>query len=341
VRIAVDAMGGDRGPREVVRGVVDIARGSDQVILLVGNPSVLEPEIALAGPRPANLEVVPAADVIGMDEQPTVAFRRKPDASVVVAARLVKDGRADALVTIGNTGAAVTVAVLTFRPIKGIDRPAIAVPIPTVSGKSAILLDAGATVDCDPNNLYDFAVMGSVYAEHVFDVRRPRVGILSNGEEASKGNDLVKRTHALFKSACDGEAAFSFVGNVEGRDVFRDVADVVVCDGFVGNVFLKTGEGVAEMVLKLLKDELGRSRWTAPFALPLKPRLKALQKRLDYSAWGGEPLLGVNGLCIIGHGRSDAGAVANACRVAARAARHNIIEVIRQRVCNVPTPTAL
>ena len=338
MRIAVDAMGGDTGPQEVVRGVVQAASRSTQAhFLLVGDPVVLEAELARARPRPANIEVIPASQVIEMTDQPTTAVRRKPDASVLVGARMVKEGKADGLVTIGNTGAAMAVSLLTWGRIKGIDRPAIATPLPSLAG-TVVLLDAGATPDCDPNNLYEFAVMGSVYSEQIVGVPKPRVGLLSNGEEASKGNELVKRTHALFKQAMEDKAPFSFVGNVEGKDIFRGTVDVVVCDGFTGNIVLKTGEGVAEMVLHLIKEELGRHAWMKPLLLPLMPALRRLRGKVDYAERGGAPLLGVNGVCIIGHGRSNALAVRNACHAAERAIRHDIIETIRQRVCVAPTP---
>ncbi|HLK55316.1 MAG TPA: phosphate acyltransferase, partial [Chthonomonadaceae bacterium] len=191
MRIAVDAMGGDKGPQEVARGVIAAARLSPAHFLLVGDPRALEPELARARPRPANLEIVPASEVIEMTEQPAVAFKKKPDASVVVGARLVKDKRADALVTIANTGAAMAVSLLTWGRIKGVDRPAIAVPLPSLTG-TVVLLDAGATVDCDPNNLYEFAIMGSAYAENVVGVKKPRLGLVSIGEEEAKGNSLVK-----------------------------------------------------------------------------------------------------------------------------------------------------
>ena len=332
-------MGGDRGPEEVVRGVLNAAAGSSCGFLLVGDPAVIEP-----GPhqkRPDNVSVVPASDVIGMDESPTAALRRKPDASVAVGARLVREGRADALVTIGNTGAAMAVSLLTMGRIKGVDRPAIAAALPTAAGGSVLLLDAGATVDCDPNNLFEFAVMGSVYAEHVLGIRKPRVGLLSNGEEDAKGNELVKRTHLLFAQCAGPQAAFHFIGNVEGSDLFRGDVDVVVCDGFVGNVLLKTGEGVAEMILSLLRAELSRTVWTRALAGPLRPALRRLRSRLDYTERGGAPLLGVNGLCIIGHGRSNAAAVTSACDIAVRAAQTNVVALIRDRICHVPTPPPL
>jgi len=337
-RISVDAMGGDLGPAEVVRGVVEAARHSKAQFFLVGQASVLEAELLLARPRPQNIEIVPASEIIEMTDQPTVAFKSKPDASVVVATRMVREKRADAVVTIGNTGAAMAVALLTLGRIKGIDRPAIATPMPSTPGRTVVLLDAGATVDCDLNNLYEFALMGSVYSEHVVGVRRPRVGLLSNGEEPSKGSSLVKRTHALFQHLTAEDLPFDFIGNVEGRDIFRGNADVVVCDGFTGNVVLKTGEGVAEMILGMLQEELSRYAWMKPFIAPLRPALRRVRQRIDYSERGGAPLLGVNGICIIGHGRSNAHAITNACRVTERAIEHSIVEIIRQRICALPTP---
>ena len=332
-------MGGDKGPQEVARGVLDAARRSQAHYFLVGDPAVLKPELVRSRPCPRNVEVVPATQVIEMTELPIAAFKKKPDASVVVGARMVKEKQADALVTIGNTGAAMAVSHLTWGRIKGIDRPAIATPLPSLTG-TVVLLDAGATPDCDPNNLFEFAVMGSVYAQSVFGVARPRVGLISNGEEPTKGNELVKRTHALFKQTLTGEGAFAFLGNVEGRDIFRGGVDVVVCDGFVGNVVLKTGEGVAEMVVTLLKTELGKHVWMKPFVAPLMPALRRMGRRIDYAELGGAPLLGVNGICIIGHGRSDAYAVTNACRAAERAIQHNLIEMISERVCDGVTPPA-
>jgi glycerol-3-phosphate acyltransferase PlsX len=333
-------MGGDRGPLEVAQGVVDAARRSDAHFYLVGNPADLKAEVARV--RLRNLELVPATEVIEMGEQPALAFRKKSDASVVVGARMVKERQAEALVTIGNTGAAMAVSLLTLGRIKGIDRPAIATPLPSLTG-TVVLLDAGATVDCDPNNLYEFAIMGCIYAQQVLGIARPRLGLLSNGEEASKGNDLVKRTHELFKQAFDGkeDRLVEFIGNVEGRDLFRGGVDVVVCDGFVGNVVLKTGEGVAELVLKLIKQELGSHAWMKPLLAPLMPALRRLRRRVDYAEYGGAPLLGVNGIVIIGHGRSDAYAITNACRAAERAIEHNVLEKIHERICETPPPPPL
>src|SRR5262245_59839813 len=207
-------MGGDKGPQVVARGVIDAARSSSSRFLLVGDPAVLEHELNQHRPRPGNVEVLPATQVIEMTEQPVEAYKSKPDASVVVGVRLIKEKRADALVTIANTGAAVAVSLLTLRRIKGIDRPAIATPLPSLSG-TVVLLDAGATPDCDANNLYEFAIMGSVYAESVIGVERPRVGLLSIGEEETKGNALVKRAHTMFRQSAGPHSPFAFIGNVE------------------------------------------------------------------------------------------------------------------------------
>ncbi len=338
MRIAVDAMGGDDGPEVVADGVVLRARESQAHFLLVGDAEIIERRLAQVNPRLVNVEAVPAAEVIEMTDQPTTAIKRKPNASIVVAARLVKGRRADGLVSIGNTGAAMAVSLLTLGRIKGIDRPAIAIPVPSLTGP-VILLDAGATVDCDPNNLFEFAIMGSVYSRLITSSARPRVGLISNGEEDSKGNDLVKRTHALIRQMeQEGSAPFEFVGNVEGRQVFRGGIDVAVCDGFVGNVMLKASEGVAEMVLRNVKDEMGRHGWLSLLALPFRPGLKNLRKRLDYSAFGGAPLLGINGISIIGHGRSNAAAVANACRAAERAVEHRIVDEIGQQIHSFQAP---
>ena len=332
-------MGGDRGPAEVAQGVYAAARASRQVhFLLVGDPTVLEPVLARLKPPCANLELVPATQVIEMEDAPATALKRKPDASLVVAARLVKEKKADAIVTIANTGAAMAVSLLSWGRIKGVDRPAIAVPLPSLKGP-VVLLDSGATVDCDANNLFEFAIMGSVYSERVLGIKNPRVGLVSNGEEEVKGNALVKRTHALFQEALQGDPPpFRFMGNVEGRDIFRGDVDVAVCDGFVGNVVLKTAEGVAEMIQGMLKEELTSRTWRKLLAAPLAPSIRGLGKRLHYSALGGAPMLGVNGICIIGHGRSDQVAVSNACRAAERAVQHSLVDTIRQRICDPPLP---
>lgn len=337
MRIAVDAMGGDKGPEVVVQGVVDASRRSVAQFLLVGDPDIIEPELKRLDPNGRNISVVPARQIIEMTEHPVEAFKQKPDASVVVGARLVKEGKADGLVTISNTGAAVAVSLLTLRRIKGIDRPAIATPLPSMTG-TVVLLDAGATPDCDSNNLYEFAIMGSAYSQAVVGIPRPKVGLLSIGEEDTKGNALVKRANLLFRDAENSDSPFEFIGNVEGRDIFRGNVDVVVCDGFVGNTLLKTSEGVAEMMQRLIREELNRHPWMTPLLIPFRPAFRRMKKRMDYAERGGAPLLGVNGVCIIGHGRSDAYAVMNACMAAERAIKHDLVQIITERVCSTPEP---
>ncbi len=331
IRIAVDAMGGDKGSQVVTRGVLDAARRSSSHYLLVGRPDEIEAELALSASRPKNIEIVAACEIIEMTENPVEAFRKKPDASVVVSAQLVKDGKADGFVTISNTGAAVAVSMMTLKRIKGVDRPAIATTLPTLNGKF-VLLDAGATPDCDSNNLYEFALMGSAFSQKVHGVARPKLALLSIGEEDSKGNLLTKKAFALFKEEFGERCPFDFIGNIEGKDIYRGAADVVVCDGFVGNTVLKTSEGIADMILKLIKEELYRSKLLTPLLIPFRPAFDRVRKRLDYSEHGGAPLLGVNGVCIIGHGRSNENAVANACLAAEKAVQNDLVETIRHRV---------
>ena len=337
IRIAVDAMGGDKGPQVVTRGVISAALNSSTRYLLVGDPAILEAELKAFGAAHPNIEIVPAMQIIEMSEHPVEAFKHKPDASVVVSAKLVKEGQADGFVTIANTGAAVAVSLLTLKRIKGIDRPAIATTLPAITGK-VVLLDAGATPDCESRNLYEFALMGCAFSQKVHGVARPKLGLLSIGEEDSKGNALSKRTYALFKETFGSNTPFDFIGNVEGKDIYRGVADVIVCDGFVGNTVLKTSEGVAEMILKLLKEELDRNKLILPLLIPFKSAFREVRRKIDYSEHGGAPLLGVNGVCIIGHGRSNENAVKNACLAAEKAITYNLVETIRQRVNDTPAP---
>jgi glycerol-3-phosphate acyltransferase PlsX len=324
IRVAVDAMGGDLGPEEVVRGVLQAARERNQSasLILVGNQQVIQSEIARHKPIPDGVKVIHASQCITMNDRPREVYRKKPDASVVVAARLVRDGEADAFISIGNTGAAMAASIYMFRLIPGVDRPAIATPLPSLTG-TIVLVDAGANPDCAPRQLLEFAIMGQVYARDVLGIAHPTVGLLSNGAEESKGNTLTKQTHHLLK-----ECMPEFRGNVEGMDVFRGKVDVVVCDGFSGNIVLKVGEGVAEMVLSMVREELTRNRWLKMFLLPFRKGMRQLRSRIDYREFGGAPLLGVNGVCIIGHGRSDAQAIVNAIRVAETAVRNNLVEDI-------------
>lgn len=320
MKIAVDAMGGDYAPAEIVKGSVEAAREYGIPIILVGDQDRIQTELAaLSATSEPNIEVQHASEVVEMNEHPAHAIRRKTDSSIVVAGKLVKSGEAQATVSAGNTGAAMAVATLKVGRIPGIDRPAIASFLPTIKGK-CIMLDAGANVDCTVDNLIQFAVMGSRYAERVLKVDNPRVGLLSIGEEPSKGDELTKATNVRL-----AESDLNFIGNVEGKDIFRGAADVVVCDGFAGNIVLKVAEGVGELIAKLLVQELGRLSLIESAA----PALQCLKSKMDYAEYGGAPLLGVNGVCIIGHGRSDAKAIRNAIRAAADAVENDVVGCIR------------
>jgi glycerol-3-phosphate acyltransferase PlsX len=331
MRFAVDAMGGDLGPGEVVRGVVEAARqrdGSD-VFLIVGDETVLQAELAKLRPVPSNICIRHASQVMGMEDKPREVLRNKKDSSVAVSARLVKEGEAEAFVSIGNTGAAMAAALFYLRTIPGIDRPAIATPLPSLQGQVA-LLDAGANVDCAPHQLLEFAAMGSCYSRQVIGVKEPIIALLSNGEEPSKGNDLTKQAHQLMKEKLPG-----FRGNIEGREVFRGTVNVVVCDGFSGNIVLKTGEGVAEMVIDLLKEEMSKNQWMKPLLIPFRKGFRRIRDRIDYREFGGAPLLGVNGVCIIGHGRSDSRAIVNTIRVAETSVQNNLVQEIARTIAAI------
>ncbi len=330
--IAVDAMGGDLGPEEVVRGVVRAAsRGNNDIsFIIVGNEDLIKTELSRLKNVPETVRLKHATQTIEMTDKPREVFRRKPDASVVVCARLVKEREADAFVSIGNTGAAMAASVFLVRPIPGIDRPAIATSLPSRNGRRVVLLDAGANVDCEPQQLLQFAIMGQCYSRSVLGTPKPTVGLLSNGEEESKGNEFTRETHQLLK-----RHVTDFVGNVEGRQVFEGAVDVVVCDGFDGNILLKTAEGVAEMVMGLLKEELTRHRWMQLFLLPLRKGIRNMRDRIDYREFGGAPLLGINGVCIIGHGRSDARAIVNAVKVAEKSVRTNLVSDIESEMTQI------
>lgn len=326
LRVAVDAMGGDHAPREIVAGAVQGARDLGVEVILVGPARRLQEELRAAGSSPASVRIEDAPEVIEMAEAPAMALRRKRKASILVAVDLVRRGEADAMVSAGNTGAAMAAALLTLGRIEGIDRPAIAAVLPTLRGH-AIMVDVGANVDCRPKHLLHFAVMGSVYAARVLGVRNPRVGLLSNGAEETKGNELVIRAAELLR-----HSGLQFIGNVEGREIFTGQADVVVCDGFVGNVVLKFGEGLALGIFTLLREELSRGLLVRLGVALARPRLRALSRRLDYTEYGGAPLLGVNGICIISHGSSKAKAIRNAVALAAESVRSRMVDAIRTDV---------
>lgn len=326
-RIAVDAMGGDRGPSVIVKGAVAGARSLGCDLLLVGQPEAIREAMASAAVGGVHVDVVDAEDVIGMDEHAAQAVRRKPRSSIVVALRLIKEGRADAVVSAGNSGAVMAAALMVLGRIPGIDRPAIASSMPTAASRT-LLLDLGAVADPRPANLVQFAVMGQVYAEKVFGVTDPSVGLLSNGEEPTKGNALVQQAHALLV-ATEG---LNFVGNVEGSDITRGTIDVVVSDGFTGNVALKTAEGIARLMTELLRTEITSTLPRKLAGLLLRPAFSAVRDKLDYAETGGAALLGVNGAVIIAHGRSSVRAIESALRVAAESAEHDLTTKLEERV---------
>lgn len=327
MRIAIDAMGGDGGPGTIIDGALVAARRLQVGLLLVGCRQIIERELA-RHPRAAwlDLQTIDTPECIDMAEPAGQALRRKPRASIRVAAEAVRDGRADALFSAGHTGASVIAAHAAFGRLPGVDRPALATIIPT-RGAPAVLLDCGATVECRPHHLLQFAILGAGYARVALGRADPRVALLSIGEEESKGNELTREAHRLLKAA-----PIRFVGNVEGREVYSGHADVIVCDGFTGNVTLKISEGLVETVESLLHDELSATFGTRVGYLLSRQAYRRFRKRLDYSEYGGAPLLGVNGLCIVGHGRSTAKAVRNAVAMAARAVSDDLLPRLARAV---------
>jgi glycerol-3-phosphate acyltransferase PlsX len=323
LRIALDVMGGDLGPAELVRGAIQAVREDGARVTLVGRIADIEPVLVRSGSPVPGLDVVDAPDVIEMTEQPVNAVRAKPRSSMVVAMELLRAGRADGFVSTGNTGAVMAAALFTLRRVRGVERPALAQIFPTLRGH-CLLVDVGANVDCKPEHLLQFGVMGATYLERVFDRPRPRVGLLSNGEESSKGNALVRDAHPLLQAS-----RLNFVGNVEGRDIPAHGADVVVTDGFTGNVALKLGEGCGSFLKQLIGEEARRDPISILGALLLRPALNRVSRRIDYEEYGGAPLLGVQGVCIVAHGRSNAKAIRSALRVARHAAETELPEAIR------------
>jgi len=331
IRIAVDAMGGDNGPAVIIDGAVTGARSQGANLLLVGNVAEIEARLGLVVRSGVQIEVVEAVDVITMDDHPAQAVRRKPQSSINVALRLIADGKADAMVSAGNSGAVMAASLLVLGRVKGIERPAIASYVPTVKGKS-LLLDLGAVTDPKPSNLVQFAEMGEVYVERILNVKNPTIGLLSNGEEPTKGNVLVQQVHQLLAARED----LNFVGNVEGKDVTMGTVDIVVTDGFTGNVALKTAEGVAMFLMELLREEMTSTIPRKLAAFFLRPAFRTVRAKIDYAEIGGAPLLGVNGAVIISHGRSSARAIESALSVGARAAQFDLAGGIAERIAREP-----
>ena len=329
MKIAVDAMGGDYAPEEVVLGAIEAVKAYKYDVVLVGDEKKIRKVMAEHGSEESErLTIVHAAEVIEMDEHPAQAIRKKKDASIVVATRLVKEGVCDAVVAPGSTGAAVTAALLGLGRIKGIERPCIATPIPSKKGVS-VLLDSGANSDSKPNHLVQAAIMGTHYAKYIFNIESPKIGLLKIGAEASKGNELSQTTYPMLEAT----KTISFYGNIEGRDITEGIVDVVVCDGFVGNVILKFGEGIALFIMQLVKDSIRKGGILAKLgAMAVMPAFKHLKKRLDFTEYGGAPLLGVDGSFIICHGSSKAKTIRHAVRVAGELVEEDVVGHIRSSI---------
>ncbi|EFA71585.1 Fatty acid synthesis plsX protein [Raphidiopsis brookii D9] len=327
VRIAIDAMGGDYAPAEIVAGALRAKEELDIHILLVGDPQQIEAVIPLKSNR-LGIEIVPAQDTIGMDEEPLNAVRRKRGASVNVAMDLVKNNQADAIFSAGHSGAAMASALLRLGRLPGIDRPAIGTVFPTIkAGKPVLILDVGANVDCRPKFLEQFAVMGSIYSQYVLGISEPKVGLLNIGEEENKGNEAAVRAHELLRE----NTQINFSGNAEGRDVLSGEFDVIVCDGFVGNVLLKFAEAVGGVILQILREELPQGIRGQIGTAILKPNLKRVKQRMDHAEHGGALLLGVNGICFIGHGSSQAPSIFSAIRMAKEAVDNQVLERLQSK----------
>jgi glycerol-3-phosphate acyltransferase PlsX len=330
--IALDAMGADKAPDPEIRGAILACRSLPVRVCLVGQQERIRPILNehLNGER-LPIEVVHASEVIGMDEKAAHAVRSKRDSSMRVGLRLVREKKVAGFFSAGNTGAAMATAKMVLGALPGVDRPALAMVMPTTAGSPCVLLDVGANVDCKPQNLEQFAVMGELYARSVLKISRPRVGLLSIGEEEGKGNELTAETLPLLK-----QLPVNFIGNVEGRDIYNGHADVIVCDGFVGNVALKTSEGLTKLVRDMLKQSLNTTVTAQVGALLSRKAFNAFKKRLDPSEYGGAPLLGVRGVCIIGHGSSNERAIFNGIRVAAEFAQAGINERIEREFSHRP-----
>lgn len=321
VTIAVDAMGGDHAPASEVEGALQAVRELDVKVLLVGREDTLRPTLAALAPSGhPHLEIRHASEQITMEDSAAKAVKQKKDSSIRVACRLVRDGAAQGVISAGNTGAVMATAKIVFGMIPGVERPALASVFPTeVEGTDTVMLDVGANVDCSPKMLAQFAIMGDCYARVMFGRERPRVGLLSIGEEEHKGNELTKGAMPLLKSL-----PLEFIGNVEGRDLYAGTADVIVCDGFIGNVALKVSEGLVSVISKMLREYMQATTVRKLGAALAQGAFADLKRRVDYAEYGGAPLLGVKGVCLIGHGRSNAKAIKNAIRVAARFASGNV-----------------
>lgn len=337
MKIALDAMGGDLGLPVNIRGAVEACQAWPEItVVLVGQEDLIRKELkTIPSALTQRLEVHHAPELVGMHESPVEGCRSKPDSSIMVCAKLLSQGVVQALVSAGNSGATMTASLLHLRRVEGISRPAIATILPTLDGH-CVMLDMGANVDCKPKHLLQFAVMGSMYFEAIFKKKNPTVGLLSIGEEEGKGNELTLETHHLLKNS-----GLNYLGNVEGRDIPEGKADVVVCDGFVGNVVLKFGEGLAGSIIKLMKKEIKGHPIALIGGLLIKGVLKNLKKKVDPAEYGGAPLLGVQGISIVSHGGSTPLAIKNALRVAAELVRDDINTHIQEKLKKISNSIVL
>lgn len=327
MRIALDAMGGDHAPAVTVEGSIETVSYYDDInIILVGNELSLKAELNSKKYPPNRITIKHASQVVGMDESPSIAIRKKKDSSIRKAIELVKHGEADAIISAGNSGVVMGTALLLLGTSRNVDRPAIAAIMPTFKAPF-VLIDAGANLYCKPENLLQFALMGSTYCEVILERVKPKVALISTGEEDTKGNELIRDTFKLLK-----KADMNFIGNIDGKDIFSGKADVIVCDGFTGNVILKTSEGLADALIKMLKREVAHLTAGRVAYLLMKPALKNFKKKTDYDEYGGAPLLGINGTCIISHGRSTAKAIRNAMRVASDCAKKQVYETVTSAI---------
>jgi glycerol-3-phosphate acyltransferase PlsX len=328
MRIALDAMGGDYAPATTVEGAIEALRQYKNIssVILIGDENEIKNELRKRDCSDLPISIKHASQTVEMDESPLMALRRKKDSSVRVAIELVKSGDADGMVSAGNSGVVMATSLYVLGKLSGIERPAIATVMPTLKDRF-VLIDAGANVDCKPLHLYQFAIMGEAYAKFVFEIDRPRVALLSIGEEDVKGNELTREAFKLIKNS-----HINFIGNIEGQDIFSGDADVVVCDGFVGNIVLKVSEGLAETITKMLKREVLEKASGKIGSLFLKNALQSFKKKTDYSEYGGAPLLGISKPCIISHGRSTSKAIKNALGVAVTLHSKGILETISREV---------
>ncbi|MCZ7624314.1 MULTISPECIES: phosphate acyltransferase PlsX [Candidatus Kuenenia] len=335
MRIAVDAMGGDKAPQEIVKGSVLAAQQvPDAEIILVGDENRIKHELCLGGTIPKNITIHHAAQIVGMEDPATHSIRQKINSSITQSVELVAKRKADAIVSAGHTGATVAAAMLHMKTLKGIRRPGIAISLPTLHG-SCLIIDAGANISCKPLHLYQYGIMASTVCKHLMNIENPKVGLLNIGEEDAKGNDLVRETFSLLSNA-----HLNFIGNIESREIFDGKADVVVCEGFVGNVILKFAEGMAKNLLTTIKAESMNRFWAKLGLLLCKPVFQSIKTKMDFAEYGGVPLLGINGICIICHGRSDARTIQNAIKAALKLTKTEINEYIISELEKSNTLTA-